>query len=80
MQAGGLLQVNEATNIFFMILRDRFISENAINLSPNRRYTFDDKKISANQNADTANFIIVHEKHRTNFISPLYTARKYIYI
>ena len=34
MQPGGLFQVNEATNVFFMILRDCFISENAINLSP----------------------------------------------
>ena len=33
MQPGGLFQVNEATNVFFMILRDCFISENAINLS-----------------------------------------------
>ena len=31
MQPGGLFQVNEATNVF---LRDCFISENAINLSP----------------------------------------------
>ncbi len=36
MQPGGLFQVNEATNVFFMILRDCFISENAINLSPQR--------------------------------------------
>ena len=34
MQPGGLFQVNEATNVFFMILRDCFISENAVNLSP----------------------------------------------
>ena len=34
MQPGGLFQVNEATNVFFMILRDCFITENAINLSP----------------------------------------------
>ncbi len=34
MQPGGLFQVNEITNVFFMILRDCFISENAINLSP----------------------------------------------
>ena len=33
MQPRGLFEVNEATNIFFMILRDCFISENAINLS-----------------------------------------------
>ncbi len=32
MQPGGLFQVNEATNVFFMILRDCFIGENAINL------------------------------------------------
>jgi hypothetical protein len=28
MQAGALFQVNEATNVFFMTLRDCFISEN----------------------------------------------------
>ena len=33
MQPGGLFEVNEATNVFFMILRDCFISESAINLS-----------------------------------------------
>ena len=33
MQPGGLFEVNEATNVFFMIFRDCFISENAINLS-----------------------------------------------
>ncbi len=33
MQPGGLFEVNEATNVFFMILRDCFISENAMNLS-----------------------------------------------
>ncbi len=32
MQPGALFQVNEATNVFFMILRDCFISGNAINL------------------------------------------------
>ena len=33
MQPGDLFQVNEDTNVFFMILLDCFISENAINLS-----------------------------------------------
>ncbi len=33
MQPGGLFEVNEATNVFFMIFRDCFISENAINFS-----------------------------------------------
>ncbi len=33
MQPGGLFEVNKATNVFFMILCDCFISENAINLS-----------------------------------------------
>ena len=33
MRPGGLFEVNEATNVFFMILRDRFISENAKTLS-----------------------------------------------
>ena len=33
MQPGGLFEFIEATNVFFMILRDCFISENAINLS-----------------------------------------------
>ena len=28
MQPGGLFEVNEATNVFFMIFRDCFISEN----------------------------------------------------
>ena len=65
MQPGDLCQVNEATNVFFMILLDCFITENAINLSSsdttlykpaNRRYTFGSKKMSANQNADTINF------------------------
>ncbi len=33
MQPRGLFEVNEATTVFLMILRDCFISENAINLS-----------------------------------------------
>ena len=33
MQPWGLFQVTEATNVFFMILRECFISENVINLS-----------------------------------------------
>ena len=33
MQPGGLFEVNETTNVFFMILRDCFISENAIDFS-----------------------------------------------
>ena len=33
MQPRGLFQVNEATNVFLMVLRDCFISKNAINLS-----------------------------------------------
>ncbi len=68
MQPGGLFEVNEATNVFFMIFCDCFISENAINfssvssqnrtpcLSANRRYNSGGKKMSANQNADTINF------------------------
>ena len=69
MQPGDLFEVNEATNDFF-ILRDCFISENAINLSSvssqnrtpclhlpaNRRYNSGGKRMSANQNADTINF------------------------
>ncbi len=33
MQPGGLFEVSQATNVFFMILRDSFISDTAINLS-----------------------------------------------
>ncbi len=74
MQPGGLFEVNEATNVFFMIFRDCFISENAINLSSvssqnrtpclywpaNRRYTSGGEKMLANQNADNADTINFH--------------------
>ena len=65
MQPGGLFQVNETTSVFFMILRDCFISENAINLSSvsspnrtpclhlpaNRRCNSGGNKMLTNQNA-----------------------------
>ena len=68
-QPGGLFEVNEATNVLFMILRDCVISENAINLSSassqnwtpffylpaNRRYTSGGTKMLVNHNADTIN-------------------------
>jgi hypothetical protein len=67
MEAGGLFQVNESTNVFFMIWRDCFIWENSIDLSPKcvRKIglhvnislrTGGGKKMSANQNGDTITF------------------------
>ena len=67
MQPGGLFEVNEAINVFFMIFRDCFISENTSSVSSqnrnpclywpaNRSYTSGGNKMLANQNASTINF------------------------
>ena len=65
MQPGVLFQVNETTNVFFMILRDCFISEFAksdsmfmtsLRTGVIIQAKFRWQENSANQNADTINF------------------------